>query len=371
MKRLACNSSSALSCILALFVAALCGCDGTKQPAANAVQAALPVDTVTVVSKKLDAPVSLPAQLLPYESVDVYPKVTGFIDSIRVDRGSRVKRGDVLIRLTAPELVAQRSQAESALRAAESQLASAQAKLAADQGTYLHLAAASKTPGVIAENDLGRHIRYRHRIVAANWSNADNLWTIDAERLDSGERLRFTTNFFWMCQGYYRHAEGYTPEWKDFDKFKGTVVHPQKWPEDLDYKGKRVIVIGSGATAATLVPNIADDVAWDHIQFSAIERGLMDKASIVCFGTLAQRHAYTRSAIMAATAAAPRHCLVVCDANLRQPWVTEDVLKQSFAAANLLKLNHDELQEIARIFGWTGEFCEKLSRAEYSSGELA
>ena len=114
---------------------------------------------------------------------------------------------------------------------------------------------------VIAENDLARHIRYRHRIVAANWSNADNLWTIDAERLDSGERLRFTTNFFWMCQGYYRHAEGYTPEWKDFDKFKGTVIHPQKWPQDLDYKGKRVIVIGSGATAATLVPNIADDVA--------------------------------------------------------------------------------------------------------------
>jgi len=98
--------------------------------------------------------VSLPAQLLPYETVDVYPKVTGFIDSIKVDRGSRVKKGDLLVRLTAPELVAQRSQAESALRAAESQLASAQAKLVADQGTYLHLASAAKTPGVVAENDL-------------------------------------------------------------------------------------------------------------------------------------------------------------------------------------------------------------------------
>ncbi|HZU09484.1 MAG TPA: efflux RND transporter periplasmic adaptor subunit [Pseudacidobacterium sp.] len=110
--------------------------------------------TVAVVSKKLDAPVSLPAQLLPYETVDVYPKVTGFIETIKVDRGSRVKKGDVLVRLTAPELVAQRSQAESALHAAESQLASAQAKLAADQGTYLHLASAAKTPGVVAENDL-------------------------------------------------------------------------------------------------------------------------------------------------------------------------------------------------------------------------
>jgi len=112
------------------------------------------VDTVTVVSRKLDAPVSLPAQLQPFETVDVYPKVTGFIDSIKVDRGSRVQKGDLLVRLTAPELVAQRSQAESALRAAESQLASAQAKLAADQGTYLHLASAAKTPGVVADNDL-------------------------------------------------------------------------------------------------------------------------------------------------------------------------------------------------------------------------
>jgi RND family efflux transporter MFP subunit len=112
------------------------------------------VETVTVISKKLDAPVSLPAQLLPYETVDVYPKVTGFIDTIKVDRGSRVKKGDLLVRLTAPELVAQRSQAESALRAAESQLASAQAKVAADQGTYLHLASAAKTPGVVADNDL-------------------------------------------------------------------------------------------------------------------------------------------------------------------------------------------------------------------------
>jgi len=150
MKKLAFASS----CVPTLLVIVLAGCDSGKPTAANTAQAAVSVETVTVISKKLDAPVSLPAQLVPYESVDVYPKVTGFIDTIEVDRGSRVKKGDLLVRLTAPELVAQRSQAESALRAAESQLASAQAKLAADQGTYLHLASAAKTPGVVADNDL-------------------------------------------------------------------------------------------------------------------------------------------------------------------------------------------------------------------------
>ena len=154
MKKIACNSSCALSGVLTLLVAVLGGCDGAKSPASNTAQAAVSVETVSVVSRKLDAPVSLPAQLQPYETVDVYPKVTGFIDSIKVDRGSRVKTGDLLVRLTAPELVAQRSQAAAALRAAESQLASAQAKLAADQGTYLHLASAAKTPGVVADNDL-------------------------------------------------------------------------------------------------------------------------------------------------------------------------------------------------------------------------
>ena len=114
---------------------------------------------------------------------------------------------------------------------------------------------------VIAENDLGRHIRYQHTITAATWSSAENLWTIDAVGADTGEQLRFTTNFFWMCQGYYRHTEGYTPEWKDMARFRGPIVHPQKWPEDLDYKNKRVIVIGSGATAATLIPAMAKDTA--------------------------------------------------------------------------------------------------------------
>jgi len=114
---------------------------------------------------------------------------------------------------------------------------------------------------VIQENDLGRHIRYRHRIGAANWDSTRNRWTVDATRTDTGEAVRFTCNFLWMCQGYYRHSEGYTPQWDGMENFRGRIVHPQTWPEDLDYKDKRVVVIGSGATAATLIPAMAPDCA--------------------------------------------------------------------------------------------------------------
>ena len=114
---------------------------------------------------------------------------------------------------------------------------------------------------VIADNDLARHIRYGHKIRAAQWSSADNRWTLEATRTDTGEPVRISANFLWMCQGYYRHDEGYTPEWAGMAAFKGRIIHPQVWPEDLDYAGKKVIVIGSGATAATLVPAIADACA--------------------------------------------------------------------------------------------------------------
>ncbi len=116
---------------------------------------------------------------------------------------------------------------------------------------------------VIADNDLARHIRYRHRIDAAKWSSADKKWTLEATRLDTDETVRFVGNFLWMCQGYYRHAEGYTPEWPGMADFKGTIVHPQRWPENLDYKGKKMVVIGSGATAATLIPSVVADV--EHV----------------------------------------------------------------------------------------------------------
>jgi cation diffusion facilitator CzcD-associated flavoprotein CzcO len=111
---------------------------------------------------------------------------------------------------------------------------------------------------VIDENDLERHIRYNHRINSASWSSETNLWTVEVVSKQTGEALRFTANFLWMCQGYYRHSEGYTPEWKDMDSFKGRIIHPQRWPEGLKTEGQRIVVIGSGATAATLIPNIAD-----------------------------------------------------------------------------------------------------------------
>jgi cation diffusion facilitator CzcD-associated flavoprotein CzcO len=114
---------------------------------------------------------------------------------------------------------------------------------------------------VIEENGLARHINYGRQVVSASWSSADNLWTIEAVQKASGETERYTANFLWMCQGYYQHAEGYTPEWAGMADFKGQIVHPQTWPKDLDYTGKKVIVIGSGATAATLIPSIADDAA--------------------------------------------------------------------------------------------------------------
>lgn len=110
---------------------------------------------------------------------------------------------------------------------------------------------------VIEENDLGRHIRYRHKITNARWSSADNLWRIEAVRTDSDTPAHFTAKFLYMCQGYYRHNHGYMPEWPGMDKFKGRIVHTEEWPKDLDYSDKNVLVIGSGATAATVVPAMA------------------------------------------------------------------------------------------------------------------
>jgi RND family efflux transporter MFP subunit len=145
-----------------LFVIFVCsfvsaGCDNPSARSGNSASAAVSPQQVTVVavqSEKLDTTLSLPAQITPYEVVDIYPKVTGFLDTITVDRGSRVRSGELIIRLSAPELLAQRAQAEASVQGAEAQLSSAKAKLASDQGTYLHLAAAAQTPGVVAGNDL-------------------------------------------------------------------------------------------------------------------------------------------------------------------------------------------------------------------------
>ena len=114
---------------------------------------------------------------------------------------------------------------------------------------------------VIEAEDLERYIRYQHTITAAEWSSDDRRWTLSVSRADTDQRVQFSANFLWMCQGYYRHAEGHTPTWEGMDRFKGPIVHPQSWPDDLNYVGKRVVVVGSGATAATLIPAMAPDCA--------------------------------------------------------------------------------------------------------------
>jgi monooxygenase len=115
------------------------------------------------------------------------------------------------------------------------------------------------------EYGIDKKIRFHHRVRHASWSTAEARWTVEAERspADGGaaETVRFTCNFLFMCSGYYKYEEGYTPEFAGRDDFKGRIVHPQKWPEDLDYNGKRVVVIGSGATAVTLVPELARTAA--------------------------------------------------------------------------------------------------------------
>ncbi len=106
-----------------------------------------------------------------------------------------------------------------------------------------------------------KHIRFHHKIIAAEWSTADGRWTVTAHRSDTGDTFQLTADFIFSCSGYYRYDRGYTPDFPGLDDFTGTIVHPQAWPEDLDYAGKRVVVIGSGATAVTLIPSMATDAA--------------------------------------------------------------------------------------------------------------
>ena len=111
------------------------------------------------------------------------------------------------------------------------------------------------------DSGVDAHIHFNHRITAADWSTSDSLWHITAERTDTDETLHLTAGFLFSCSGYYRYDQGYLPDFEGMDDFAGTVVHPQAWPEDLDVTGKRMVVIGSGATAMTLVPALARSAA--------------------------------------------------------------------------------------------------------------
>jgi cation diffusion facilitator CzcD-associated flavoprotein CzcO len=112
-----------------------------------------------------------------------------------------------------------------------------------------------------AEHGVEEKIRFRHRAVRADFDSSQGCWTVHAHREDTGAEVRIRADFVLMCSGYYRYDEGFSPEFAGSDRFKGRIVHPQKWSEDIDYAGKRVVVIGSGATAVTLVPAMAQTAA--------------------------------------------------------------------------------------------------------------
>lgn len=112
----------------------------------------------------------------------------------------------------------------------------------------------------VAEHDLKRHMRFGERVTRADWSTENAVWTVRTKRGD-GTQGTFECNYLFMCAGYYSYKAGYLPEFPGREKFRGTIVHPQEWPDDLDYANKRVVVIGSGATAVTIVPAMADKAA--------------------------------------------------------------------------------------------------------------
>jgi monooxygenase len=112
-----------------------------------------------------------------------------------------------------------------------------------------------------AEHGIDRHIRFRTRVLTASWSSRDARWSVQVEQTDTGERTTLTCSWLFCAAGYFRYDQGYTPHFEGRERFGGQIVHPQHWPQDLDYSGKRVVVIGSGATAVTLIPAMATTAA--------------------------------------------------------------------------------------------------------------
>ena len=113
------------------------------------------------------------------------------------------------------------------------------------------------------ESGIDRRIRFHHRVVRSEWSSAESRWDVEVERTDTGETGHLTCGFVWVCSGYFAYDEGYRPDFEGVGRFKGQIAHPHRWPEDLEYSGKRVVVVGSGATAVSLVPALAEDA--DHV----------------------------------------------------------------------------------------------------------
>jgi monooxygenase len=133
---------------------------------------------------------------------------------------------------------------------------------------WTHAKAIAEGPSILdyvrqtaTEHGIEQKIRFHHRVVRAEWSTADARWTVQAQRSDTQETVQLTCGFLLMCSGYYRYDEGYTPDFQGTERFTGQIVHPQQWTDDIDYAGKQVVVIGSGATAVTLVPSMAQTAA--------------------------------------------------------------------------------------------------------------
>ncbi|NRA10166.1 MAG: NAD(P)/FAD-dependent oxidoreductase [Myxococcales bacterium] len=139
------------------------------------------------------------------------------------------------------------------------------------------------------EYGIDRKIRYGLHVKRASWSSAESAWTVEALRVESGEVYRFRCNFLFMCSGYYNYDAGYTPDFEGVEDFRGEIVHPQKWTSDIAYEGKRVAVIGSGATAVTLVPELARKAA--HV--TMVQRSptyMVSLPSVDPFATWSRRH---------------------------------------------------------------------------------
>lgn len=209
--------AGAIPALLALAMSACSSAPATPRPSeAEAVPA---VETVKVVSRRLDLVVPLPAELQPYETVAIYPKVTGFVKWIGVDRGSRVKRGEVLARLEAPEIVSQKAEAQSKLQNVENQRLEAEAKLAAAEGTYQRLQVAARTPGVISDNELE---------IAQKTAEAARARAIGLR--NSMEAAKATLHSVEVMEGYLRIVAPFDGIITERDVHPGALVGPSGVP---------------------------------------------------------------------------------------------------------------------------------------------
>jgi membrane fusion protein, multidrug efflux system len=199
----------------AIGLCASCGSNSNSGAAAPGTAPAPTVEVAQVSSRKLSITVRLPGELQPYEAVAVFPKVTAYVDSISVDRGSRVKAGQLMARLVAPEVVAQRAEAQSKLQAAEAQRAESQAKLSSDESTYQRLKAASATPGVVAGNDLE---------IAQRAVDADRA-RLEASR-ESAEAARSALKSVAELEGYLQVRAPFTGVVTERNVHPGSLVGP-------------------------------------------------------------------------------------------------------------------------------------------------